>query len=472
MHIYKITNLINKKIYIGLSVSSTDERWKSHLWNARENSNSAIDRAIHRYGKKNFKYEIIERVPFSKGIRHLENREIFYISKFKSNKGNVGYNRSLGGNVNVAKRISEIHKAKASKSQPSLIKIAAYKKNGDLFRKFNSLKEASTFFNCTSAAIHKSLNRQDRLCQNFMWRTSKSDKFHKKINKFTHTILRKRKEVYQWSKEGEFIKKYNSISEASKETKITPGDISRVLKGITMFSKGSHWTYKKKFIEPRKKKIIGGNTEKNYIYVNVYTDKGKYIETCKGVAFTGRKYKCDPSEISKCILEKKRAHRFQNGKTYQFKKYDGSKRNIKPLIKPLHGKKEILMYSLDGKFLKQFNSTIEASRKMHIPRKTINHSLTGSTITGKNYLWKYKLGKIQRKIPAYKIKDVKVLKYDFDGNFIKEFQTIKAAADSVKTNPANIQRCIDKKGYSSHQHYWFRKKNKMIKKKIQVPIFI
>ena len=48
------------------------------------------------------------------------------------------------------------------------------------------------------------------------------------------------------------------------------------------------------------------------------------------------------TEISKCILEKKRAHRFQNGKTYQFKKYDGSKRNIKPLIKPLHGKKEIL----------------------------------------------------------------------------------------------------------------------------------
>ena len=49
---------------------------------------------------------------------------------------------------------------------------------------------------------------------------------------------------------------------------------------------------------------------------------------------------------------------------------------------------------------------------------------------------------------------------DFDGNFIKEFRTIKSAADSVKTNPANIQRCIDKKGYSSHQHYWFRKKNK------------
>ena len=472
MHIYKITNLINKKIYIGLSVSSTIERWKGHLWNARENSNSAIDRAIHRYGKKNFKYEIIEKVPFTKGIRHLENREIFYISKFKSNNGNIGYNRSLGGNVNVAKKISKIHKIKVSKSQPSRLNIAAYTKDGILYKKFTSLKEASTFFNCSSSSILNSLDRQDRLSKNFMWRTYDVSKFNKKITKFTHKILRKRKEVYQWNREGKFIKKYGSISEASHKTNIAPGDINRVLRGINMYSKGFHWSYKKKFIKPRKKKIIGGNTEKRYIYVNVYTDKGKYIETCKGVAFTGRKYKCDPSEISKCILEKKRAHRFQNGKTYQFKKYDGSKGNIKPLIKPLHGKKEILMYSLDGKYLKQFNSTIEASRKMHIQRKTISHSLNGSTIRGRNYLWKFKLGKIQKKIPAHKIKDVKVLKYDFDGNFVKEFNTIKAAADSVKTNAANIQRCIDKKGYSSHQYYWFRKKNDKIKKKIKVPIFI
>ena len=67
---------------------------------------------------------------------------------------------------------------------------------------------------------------------------------------------------------------------------------------------------------------------------------------------------------------------------------------------------------------------------------------------------------------------VKVLKYNFDGKFVKEFNTIKAAADSEKTNTANIQRCIDKKGYSSHQHYWFRKKSSKIKKKIRVPVFI
>ena len=130
------------------------------------------------------------------------------------------------------------------------------------------------------------------------------------------------------------------------------------------------------------------------------------------------------------------------------------------------------MYSLDGLFIKKFNSVSEASKKMKITRKTIGHCLTGSTLKGKNYLWRYKLGEIKKRISSYKTKHVKVLKYDFDGNFIKEFKTIKDAADSVKTNTANIQRCIDKKGYSSHQHYWFRKKSNKIKNKIEVPIFI
>ena len=39
-------------------------------------------------------------------------------------------------------------------------------------------------------------------------------------------------------------------------------------------------------------------------------------------------------------------------------------------ISKSYGKKEILMYSLQGHFIKQFNSVTEASRKINIPRKT------------------------------------------------------------------------------------------------------
>ena len=50
MHIYKITNLVNNKIYIGLSVSATNDRWKSHVWGANKNSNQAIIKLIASLG--------------------------------------------------------------------------------------------------------------------------------------------------------------------------------------------------------------------------------------------------------------------------------------------------------------------------------------------------------------------------------------------------------------------------------------
>ena len=471
MHIYKITNLINNKIYIGLSVSSSNDRWKSHLWSARKNSIQAIDKAIYKYGKENFKNEILERVPFKKGIRYLENREIYYISKLKSFKSDIGYNQSLGGNVNVARKLSIKSKIKMSKAQGTSLKVAAYNINGRLFKTYLNLKAAIDEFKISKSAIHKVLNRNDRLCMNLMWRIIKGKKIPKRISKFNHTLFRKRKMIFKWNKQGKLLNKYQSIAYAAKKNKCSTSDINRVLKKETMFCGGFHYTYTDRFIKPRKK-VIWDKGSKIKLKVSVYDEKGKFIETIDGVAITARKYGCDPSDVSKCMYEKKRAHRFQNGKVYQFKKYDGSKKNISPLLKKLHGRKKILMYSLQGRFLRQFDSVTEASKRMKIQRKTIGHCLTGSTLKGKNYLWRYKTNKIPKRILGYKSKHVKVLKYNFDGKFVKEFNTIKAAADSEKTNTANIQRCIDKKGYSSHQHYWFRKKSSKIKKKIRVPVFI
>lgn len=56
--IYKITNKINNKIYIGQSVHPF-ERFSQHCYNKQTNT-SLINRAIQKYGKENFNFEIIE----------------------------------------------------------------------------------------------------------------------------------------------------------------------------------------------------------------------------------------------------------------------------------------------------------------------------------------------------------------------------------------------------------------------------
>ena len=58
--IYKITNLINGKIYIGQTITSISQRMNRHYTNAKTNNHATgIDGAIKKYGRENFKVEEI-----------------------------------------------------------------------------------------------------------------------------------------------------------------------------------------------------------------------------------------------------------------------------------------------------------------------------------------------------------------------------------------------------------------------------
>lgn len=58
--IYKITNKLNGKIYIGQSVNPFN-RFKQHCYNKQGSSyKSLINEAINKYGKENFLFEILE----------------------------------------------------------------------------------------------------------------------------------------------------------------------------------------------------------------------------------------------------------------------------------------------------------------------------------------------------------------------------------------------------------------------------
>lgn len=93
--IYKITNMLNNKAYIGQS-KDIYVRWKNHKSDAfnklSEVYNYPLYRAIRKYGIENFQFDIIERCEYSK----LNERELYYIKKFNTLSGN-GYNQVLPG---------------------------------------------------------------------------------------------------------------------------------------------------------------------------------------------------------------------------------------------------------------------------------------------------------------------------------------------------------------------------------------
>lgn len=88
--IYKITNSINDKVYIGQTRMSLPARWSKHKQIAQK-SNKGLYGAMQKYGIENFKIEEIIRCEIEK----LNELEVFYIKKYNSFYN--GYNLTIGG---------------------------------------------------------------------------------------------------------------------------------------------------------------------------------------------------------------------------------------------------------------------------------------------------------------------------------------------------------------------------------------
>ena len=94
-YIYKITNKINNKIYIGQVYNKTiQDRFNRHINEASPKSRSYIDRAINKQGKENF---ICEEIDKGTSKEDLNNKEIYWIKYFNSTDLTIGYNLTKGG---------------------------------------------------------------------------------------------------------------------------------------------------------------------------------------------------------------------------------------------------------------------------------------------------------------------------------------------------------------------------------------
>ena len=92
-YIYIITNLINGKMYIGQTVEPR-KRWSKHCSNKRQ----VIDKAIDKYSKECFSFEIIEEC----NLKKVDSREKYWIKKYNTFKGR-GYNLTIGGESLIGK---------------------------------------------------------------------------------------------------------------------------------------------------------------------------------------------------------------------------------------------------------------------------------------------------------------------------------------------------------------------------------
>lgn len=202
MIIYKITNNINNKIYIGQTVRTLEERVAEH----KRKRKLLISKAFRKYGIENFKIEIIDE---AKTIEELNDKEFNWI-KFYNCITPLGYNQCEGGGNTLGYHHKEESKKKMSKKKSEMY----LGKNNPFYGKTHSEEVKSKF----------SQQRKGRTLSE-EWKRKIGESCSKKvINLDTGEI-------------------FNSIKEAAKKYDLKDTHISRVCKGKRNKTGGFKWKY-------------------------------------------------------------------------------------------------------------------------------------------------------------------------------------------------------------------------------------
>ena len=197
MYIYKITNKVNDKVYIGQSIRPVKKRFNRHLNDALNNKlDTHFARAIRKYGKDNFICEVIDTAT---NQNDLTLKEQYWIQYYDS--VNVGYNETdaiqkCGGNTYASKTKEEllgiyekIRKSKIGKLNPNSKSVKCYNIETDEELFFETVRECQEYFGEKHHRFisNRVLNKTISLYKN-VWRIAYADGEYKE-----YTIGVKRK---------------------------------------------------------------------------------------------------------------------------------------------------------------------------------------------------------------------------------------------------------------------------------------
>ena len=107
--VYKITNKLTNKDYIGITNQGSGARYRHHWYESRIGEPSPIHRSMAKYGEESFTLEIID---FADTYDELKEKEKYWIKWYNSTDRSIGYNLTEGGDGTFGRMHSEETKEK------------------------------------------------------------------------------------------------------------------------------------------------------------------------------------------------------------------------------------------------------------------------------------------------------------------------------------------------------------------------
>ncbi len=236
MYIYKITNLINHKIYIGRTTRTVEQRYREHCTAALKGDSRHLYCSMREYGIENFQVETID---VAESIEELSQKEAYWVAYYHTY--DEGYNMTLAGESNPMECSKSRLQHDLRMRDPSVrskisISLRQYKSNNPVSRETRAKLAAAARGN------QKGLGKK------------------RPISAIQVTAEKNQKAVYCEDLHGNIVGEFCSVTEAAKwwfeyrgkdtQSYLPLRDrIKRNAASGQYYSKGLKWFYKGKSVE-------------------------------------------------------------------------------------------------------------------------------------------------------------------------------------------------------------------------------
>ena len=257
--VYKHTNKINNKIYIGITTQKPSDRWRSGYGYI---GNQHFFRAIKKYGWDNFNHEILyENLEENEALE----KEKELIQFYNSNNSEFGYNKDNGGRIgkmtpesiekvrqwHLGRKLSEETKKKISNHHKGLYTG----QNNPMYGKHHteeSKKKMSDYAKSHTGWEHSEETKRKigekhkgKIVSEETRQKISQSRIGKKYSEEQKIKLRNRNTipVIQLTLDGKFVSAYISAAEASRQLNIAAPLITNCCKKKHKHTHGFMWMY-------------------------------------------------------------------------------------------------------------------------------------------------------------------------------------------------------------------------------------
>lgn len=311
--IYKITNMVNGKVYIGQSID-IKRRWTQHKkigHNLSEHKyerdyDKVLYRAMRKYGVDSFEFSIIEECSEDE----LYQREQYWIEKYQSlSIYGKGYNLTDGG--------------AGGGGVTQMRATYQYDLDGKFVAEYISIKEATLAMglNRDNGAIQNAIGQEGATSCGYQWRYERFEK----IEPIVHQSKQKKIAMYDLS--GNFIRIFDGATDAAEYVGRTPSAVTRhcCVRGINCGG------YTFRYCEEDNPPLCIEVPQKSKYHKNArpiaqYSKEGDLIKVYPSISCIVQDLGIDSSQIYKCCnkITNKSGHSYKTYKGFIWRFYNAN----------------------------------------------------------------------------------------------------------------------------------------------------